>query len=457
MNNTHWTRGALLLFLALVCAPTPVGAQIRTFERKDVPTESIENFAFRAKDLEIKRDWPQLLEVSRERRTAHPDEAIGWNAEALAAYALGDAAAAVAAWTQAKRLDPNFGDDERLLVAQRVRAAYPDHEFKPIENVEGEQSVARRQWSEKATALLNAKDYDELDRVAAQLQKSNESSVLGAPLLVDFFRSLSTLGDNADERRAAVEAWRAARPQSNLARFVEIDMLTNFAWLARGNGFSDSITPAMSAKMDESLSRAAQNIDALPATAVESPLLFITLQNWARLSGAGRSFLDAVFEEGSARFPDFNALYFDRAVLLQPRWFGGPGEIMAMVDARANQLGGEAGDMFYALGVANVVSGYTNVAEESPYDYARFARGMKLLRARNPDSVTLRTVDMMMSRIEAFSQDEENRDWEHVNQIYLEPEGQRFDQTWGAYRDRDFQMNHSAYRMSILSHSKPTK
>lgn len=412
-----------------------------TFDAAAVATESTGAFAGRAFDLRRLGDWSQLREVGRTRRTAHPDEALGWNAEALAAYSSGDVEAAIADWEIALK---NGGDKETrelLATARAVQRNYPGQSFKLLQFVGSDVEFDQLKWKRQAAALLKAKDYDAIERVAGELQKSKRSDAMGKPFLQSFFEGLSQPAQNAQPLEQSLRDWRAARPDSDLARLVEIEFSTNMAWRARGDGFGDSITPAISERMNEALARGAQIIGELPKSASESPLMFVVLQRWGQIAGDGRPFLDAIYREGSARFPDYLPLLRGRIVNLLPRWYGAEGELPQLLREHADQIGGIEGDMDYALGFMVV----HNFEGESAHDNARFWRGFDALRKRSPDSSALRTAQLH------FGDDQGRLDgnYEHAKSVLSEPRGHVLDQIW--FGTPQLRADMSERRMEILA------
>ena len=411
---------ALLLTLGLYFTPTRAAEPAPDLQ--NVATLSGADFAARAKKLEEIGEWQSLLEGGHAWREAHPDEAAGWLAEGLGAYARGDAKTAIASWEKAIKIDPSVDVKYRLGVAREIVRLYPDLQLKPLEIVNSDGALEAQPWSEKADSLLAAKDYDGIERVARELQKSNAGTILGAPFLATFFDALAEPGENYQVKGSAIAAWRAARPASDLARLAEIDYWINVGFGARGTGFANSITPKMQQEVDGALEKATQGIAALPASANGSPLTFEVLQNWGLLSGVGRGFLDSVYTEGQAKFPEFMTIYFGRTNILLRRWYGQDGELEATIKARADQIGGVEGDVFYARAVVNFTRGYSELANEAPYDIARVWRGLDALIARKPDSVSVRNARLLEARIEAYSRTR-NRDYERMKSELFAPNG----------------------------------
>ena len=443
--------------LLLAVAASPVGAQTApaqqppaptttaNFDAQAVATESAGAFAGRVADLRQTGDWNQMIAVGRARRAAHPDESVAWHAEALGAYGNGDVAAAIAAWKSAPDLATIPGADELLATAQAVQRNYPGQSFQPAQFVDSDTKIERLRWQNKATDLLKAKDYDAIEATASELQKSGQTDAMKQPFLQSFYEGLALAGSESQPLEQIAKEWRAARPNSILARLVEIDLSTSAAWDARGGGYADSITPAMSQNISDALERGAQVIAELPPAANESPLTFTVLLRWGQLGGDGRPFLDAVYHEGNARFPNYLPIFKSRVIDLLPRWFGAEGELIQSLQAYADQIVGAEGDGAYALGIVTI----DNYEKDVPHDDARFWRGLDALRASSPDSTALRTLQLYYGELQGVR----DGNYEHIKGALSEPKGYILDNLW--YGKPSQRAYFGEYRMKMLANDKP--
>ena len=451
MNRKLTFIAALLLLLA---PASGVRAQQIVADLDAVASGTVRAFYSLAGRLEKSGQWAELQRVGHARRVRHPRESLAWDAEATGAYAAGDIDAAIAAYEGRLRLAPNETAQSRLDHLRAVRAKFPDLQLQPIQWVESDAALAQRPHAEKARELLDRKDYDALERVASELQRSGAADVKGYAFLQTFFNELSSSRGNKMSRQRAIEAWRAARPASDLARLVEIQFWLDRTFDERGNGYADSITPAMSARMDEALERATRGINQLPASANATPLLFVTLQGWAQLAGVGRPFMDAVFQEGAAKFPGYIPLYQSRINILLPRWYGAPGEWEAMVARQADAIGGIEGDKFYArlYGHAYVYSGSFGDEPEppTPYDSARFWRGLSALRALYPDSIALRTIHIKAASDQGVLPATRG-DFERFREVITQPNAHLIDGSFSDYGLPEVRREFGIRRMDLLA------
>lgn len=443
------TLGALTV--ALTMTPGDAAPTNKTAPKSKVPQGKTEGaaraqFAARMKALDAKGDWKTILQSGQQWQKSHPDDPTGYFAAARAAYMLGEIDVSIAAWEKLLAKDPASAQNGAgwLKTSRAVRRNYPNLKLKPFQFVQGDAAIEAVQWQRKGAALLAAKKYDEIEKTAATLQKSKAADAKGSPHLTLFFDGLygsTTANVAAHQKRIA--AWRAARPQSHLARLAEIQMWTGAAWRARGNGFSSTITPAMSAKMDAALAKGTQSLKNLPEAAyAASPLAVEVALDWAQLSGAGREFLDELFSVGTENFPDYLPFYRIRANQLLPRWFGEPGEWQAMAKQRADQIGGDNGDIFYARVIWSLSNFFGNLPEEGAFDYERARRGLEILHRRHPNSLSVSS-----ARLELAYQ---SKDWKTARQLFIAPNGHVLDVSWQRWKDVAGQTDFAEQRMLLL-------
>lgn len=370
-------------------------------EARPATPATVENYAHRVKELQDQGDWLAVVAVAREWKKALADanspELVAAFAEADALYKLGDIDGAIALFEPLVKLDPaarptsggtSVSPADKLAIARDIRRYYPNLKLQPLKFQPSEAALEATEWEQKGEALLAAKNYDEIEKVAASLQKPKAADVMGEPYLLSFFHGLLQNKEGQGALRSRIAAWRAARPKSNLARLASIQLWTNAAAKARGGGFASTITPAMSAEMDAALQRGSQTVQDLPRTAFSSPLSFTVVMRWGRLAGAPREFFDDLFAQGTAKFPDYLPLYSTQAYNLLPRWFGEAGEAEALLKTRADKIGGADGDIFYGMMVWDLATTTGQLSLDSHFDYARAHRGLKLLHERFPDSVS---------------------------------------------------------------------
>lgn len=422
-----------------------------------------EEWMARLKISEDKGDWTGVLQTAREwlKEPRPPFPTSAYFAEADALYKLGAIDEVIPSLNMLVSLsNPDSfpkGTEKREVtkekweIAQAVRRKFPNLKLQPLQFVEGESAREARDWSQKGTALLAAKNYDEIEATALSLQKSGAVTVDGSPHLISFFFGLlKTQNGGFPALQTRIAAWRAARPKSNLARLAAIQMWTDAAGEARGDGVASTVTSAMSAKIEAALQKGAQSWATLPKTAFESPLAFEVALRRVQLAGASHEFLTHLIASGIKKFPDYQPLYGLGAYLLLPRWFGAPGEAEAMIKARADQIGGENGDIFYGRLIWDLSSYVGQLSVDFNFDYERAQRGLKSLNERFPDSISIRSARFALAYLSSTPDKHYARDPKTLQEILIAPQGHIFDTSVFVWLSVERQKEFADFRMLTL-------
>ena len=413
-------------------APTPVKAPL---------TRAVFDTTWNT--LHDKGDWVGLRQLGRDWEAEHPADPAALFTQGLASYMMGDLDSTISLYEKLLAMKPEGADyyAGTLKITRAVKAKFPDLKLQPLQFKTGDVALEEAQWRQKGADLLEAKNYDEIEKIAAQLQKSNESDAKGVPHLSAFFDGLSK-SEDFGALKSRIAAWRAARPKSDLARLASLAMWTDQAWRVRGDGLASAVSPDIEARMSDATERAGETLKALPQSAFDSPLAYQAALDWGRVSGTDREALDELFEGGTAKFPDYLPLYTERARHLLPRWMGEPGEWETMAKKRADQIGGYEGDVFYARIVWNLTQSFAGLSAESRFDTDRVQRGLETLQKQFPDSISVAS-----ARLNTAS---EAQNWKAMQQILASPQGFILDQDWSGWSTPRNQAIFAELRMGIL-------
>ena len=296
---------------------------------------------------------------------------------------------------------------ELLRIARFLGGKYANQKFAPVQSVQSDIATLSQQERERGAALINAKKYDEIEAVAAQLTRNPTIMSDGGWTLAPFYVGLwdgaqeSQTETQWQKRHAQIEAWHRARPQSQLARICLARSWTNGAWLARGDEFADKVSDAAWKIVEDRQAKAAPIYEQLLKEKATSPLVYAAAQRYGRLGGAPRQWHDALFARAVAQFPNYTDFHRERAIFLLPRWDGAPGEwekeLQKSADSEVARAGAEAGDRLYARVVWGQWSYYKNMRRETKIDWPRTARGFDSILAQTPDSLAVATIYMRLA------------------------------------------------------------
>lgn len=220
----------------------------------------------------------------------------------------------------------------------------------------------------KVEPMLMAMQFVELDAMADDFRKSDTRFPGGDQKLRHFYYGLASIEGQAcgcggyessisfEQKNLLVKQWLAKRPQSIAAHIVMARMLTNYAWQARGHGYSSTITVDKIESYKKRLQQAGTYLKGLNPKV--DPLIYGIYTTIARASANPRPTLDSIYTDATKQFPRWFISYSNRADILQPKWFGEPGELATYTQSLLSSPGGEDGKIAYSYVADRLVGQY---------------------------------------------------------------------------------------------------
>jgi hypothetical protein len=248
-----------------------------------------------------------------------------------------------------------------------------------------------------ASTLIEAKNYDELDELTGKFRSSKESYANGTWKLNDIYAGLVPADKASDDewtnRIAALQDWVAAKPGSITARVSLANVLANFAWKARGGGWSSSVTDEGWRLFGDRLHEAMAVLNAAECLKAQCPYCWTVKMRVALGLQMDKAQFNDIFRQATNSASDYEPSYVQRAVYLMPRWYGGEGELEADLEKSADRLGGDDGDMLYAQVVWGIHARASspNVFDENHFSWPRVDRGFAVIEERFPYSLAAKS------------------------------------------------------------------
>ena len=240
--------------------------------------------------------------------------------------------------------------------------------------------------------LYNASNFDELEKIAAELCATKARYGNGWWKIESFYDSLECAEDEQERMWRLHDQihrdWIAKKPASISARVAYADFFCCYAWHARGFGYADSVKAEGWKLFRERLSSAHKVVDEARKIKEKDPYLGIVALRVAQGEGPEKAEYDAILDEAYAAEPAFWRYDAKRAYSLLPRWHGKPGEWEAFAlkaAARPSGLGAE----IYARIVLNLDDFYGNIFDESDASWPKTREGLELMLKRYPDSLEI--------------------------------------------------------------------
>lgn len=269
----------------------------------------------------------------------------------------------------------------------------PEPLIPPQQNVLDVRAQSQRDLVELVTRVTSAfaqERFDELDQMAAEF-RLKRPEIDGTLLLEYFYESLSSanaLYGNEDAHLALAEAWLQKKPRSPAAVVTAAATYREWAFRARGYGFSASVTDEAWKKWDRLTRRARQIIEQSSSFASVDPHYHVER---VALAGVSCANVKEIAYDPKAAAMQYQRFFDSAAHFLQPKWCGSEEEYLKFAEFAAGQTRDRFGDGLYAVLAQRVTD-----AEDGPdeavlskygFQWSRIRQGFQDLIARFPLNV----------------------------------------------------------------------
>jgi hypothetical protein len=251
--------------------------------------------------------------------------------------------------------------------------------------------------SNQVTNLLLAKNYDGLDEFFDKLRSSKAIWATGHWKLFNAYCGLCLAEEAPDAawaaRLAALHDWISAKPESISARVALAKILIDYAWKARGSGWSSSVTDEGWQLFRQRLDQCTEVLSNAAKLKAKCPVFWSIKMTAALGLQTEKSDFKDIFDEAIHFTPSYQAYFAGRAYYLLPRWYGDEGEWENDLARSADRIGGRDGDAVYARVVWCIQNsiGTTNFLTENNLSWARIDRGFDIIEKQFPDSLAAKS------------------------------------------------------------------
>jgi Domain of unknown function (DUF4034) len=238
------------------------------------------------------------------------------------------------------------------------------------------------QWERDLQADLIAEKFDSLDQTADRL-RTEKTRVPGGQWQLRFFYEALDAPQQTEqdsvEHIGHLEHWMSQSPKSVTARVAMATSLVRWAWVARGRGFANTVTPEGWRLFKERIDKAQTILDGSQNMAVKCPQWYSAMLDIGIAQAWGRERMHQVLEEGIKLEPDYYYLYMEYANYLLPKWYGHAGDASSFALTSADELGGGAGDILYFRIGANLIRRVNSEFPAHEMDWQRLQSGYQAL------------------------------------------------------------------------------
>jgi len=197
-------------------------------------------------------------------------------------------------------------------------------------------------------------DFVQLEQEAHQVRTSRARLKGGVWKLCGFYEGVSkpSTGSSAtrsdwDGHFAALKKWITTYPNSATARIALAATYLNYAWEARGSGYSNTVS-------ESGWSLFSQRVDLAKSTLLDAarlkekcPYWYEAMQDVALAQGWPKQQARELLDEAAAFEPTYYHFYREYANFLLPKWYGEEGDTQAFAEEVSARLGDPDGSVVY--------------------------------------------------------------------------------------------------------------
>ncbi len=217
----------------------------------------------------------------------------------------------------------------------------------------GTDVYAVRVYKDTISGMLHERNFEQLDCVADHA-RSNQERFPGRMWKLDqLYKGLSEPvaqqhATEEDWKRLLelLQSWIAEQPKSITARVALASAWINYAWDARGRGYSDKVSESGWTLFTQRTEEAERVLkDASETLPAKCPEWYVVMQNVAQ----NEDWNGAECDPSSKAYKfEPGYYYYARALayLLLPKWGGAPGDTEKFLQDIADPIGREQGDIF---------------------------------------------------------------------------------------------------------------
>lgn len=239
--------------------------------------------------------------------------------------------------------------EPRLLPIAALQGASPGADNEVAES----DSQPARAFRITVRHLFDEEEFDDLEAIATKVRSQKERFRGGAWKLNVFYTTIQGPGSltSTDAVWTAhmerLQRWISAKPESITPRVALAQAYLRFAWKARGNGTSDTVTSDGWRLFGERVEQAKETLEKAATVSTKDPQWYREMQTVALAQGWDRGQTDDLLQKASDLEPNYFYFYSAHANYLLPKWYGKPGDAERFAQMIADRLGGSEGDLLY--------------------------------------------------------------------------------------------------------------
>jgi hypothetical protein len=203
-------------------------------------------------------------------------------------------------------------------------------------------------------AIFTEGDFAQLEKEAYQVRNSRSRLRGGVWKLFGFYDGVAKLSTDTraadsdwDAHLVAIKKWISTYPDSATARIALAETYINYKWVARGNGYANSVS-------ESGWSLFHQRVELGKAALVDAarvrercPYWYEAMQQIALAEGWDKQQARELLDRATAFEPTYYHFYREYANFLLPKWYGEEGETQAFAEEVSKRVGDPNGSIIY--------------------------------------------------------------------------------------------------------------
>lgn len=239
---------------------------------------------------------------------------------------------------------------------------------------------AAEKFGNAVQEMVYAEDFDRLEQVADSVRSSKAKFAGGLWKIHAFYSGTSATRGHATEKdwkdlHKKLTGWSSAKPQSIAARIALAYFYLNYAWDARGSGFTDTVTSDGWKLFESRTAKAKEVLDEAAKLPTKDPEWYLVMQQVALAQGWNKVQARQLLERAIAFQPDYYYYYRMYANFVLPKWYGEPGESESFAQESADRIRGEQGDIIYFRVASYLMCNCANEPQLKNMSLTRIRRG----------------------------------------------------------------------------------
>lgn len=247
--------------------------------------------------------------------------------------------------------------------------------------------------SENYFALLMIGRYDNIELLLQKARAGDEQISDGQPVLAAIYGGTAgcmTQGCTnrlSDERwvarRHKLEEWAERYPDSVGARVALASFPIEYAWFARGQGYSSTVDKDAWRLFGERIAAARKALEGLDHAAKDDPGWSYAMLNVGLAQRWPREQFGSLYERAATRHPYYVPIHFAGSAYYAPKWYGSVAELRGFIERAVERTAPRWGETLYARLNWSLWTG--EMFQNGQADWQRMKAGFERIVKDHPD------------------------------------------------------------------------